>query len=132
MCQDWGGLVGLSVVKDAPDMFANLVIMNTGLPSGVLNFSEDMGDTASGPLPLLKLVQGVSNFKNSCALCHLIFSDFLSFSGDQLHWFSKQKYPLSSFLKDLTLLRIWTLMLCLLMEPPFLPHYTKVVLLDGQ
>ena len=132
VCQDWGGLVGLSVVKDAPDMFANLVIMNTGLPSGILNFSEDMGDTASGPLPFLKLLQGVSNFSNSSALFNFIFSVFLSFSGEHLHRCSKQKYQLSSFLKDLTLLRIWTLMLCLLMEPLFLPHCTKVVLLDGQ
>ena len=51
------------MVKDAPDMFANL-----GLPSGILNFSEDMGDTASGPLPFVKLIQGVSNFLNSSGL----------------------------------------------------------------
>ena len=29
-----GGLTGLSVVKDAPDLFSSLVIMNTGLPTG--------------------------------------------------------------------------------------------------
>jgi len=34
VCQDWGGLTGLSVVKDVPDKFSHLVIMNTGLPSG--------------------------------------------------------------------------------------------------
>lgn len=34
VCQDWGGLVGLSLVKDSPDIFSNLVIMNTGLPIG--------------------------------------------------------------------------------------------------
>ena len=28
--KDWGGLTGLSVVKDAPQRFSNLVIMNTG------------------------------------------------------------------------------------------------------
>ena len=38
MCQDWGGLTGLSVVKDAPDRFSNLVIMNTGVPSPVFDF----------------------------------------------------------------------------------------------
>jgi pimeloyl-ACP methyl ester carboxylesterase len=38
VCQDWGGLVGLSVVKENPDAFSNLVIMNTGLPIG-----EDQG-----------------------------------------------------------------------------------------
>jgi len=39
VCQDWGGLVGLSVVKETPDVFSNLVIMNTGLPIG-----EDQGE----------------------------------------------------------------------------------------
>ena len=34
VCQDWGGLVGLSVVKESPEVFSNLVIMNTGLPIG--------------------------------------------------------------------------------------------------
>ncbi|XP_018014525.1 haloalkane dehalogenase, partial [Hyalella azteca] len=34
VCQDWGGLTGLSVVKDCPDRFSRLVIMNTGLPVG--------------------------------------------------------------------------------------------------
>lgn len=34
VCQDWGGLTGLSVVKDSPHLFSRLVIMNTGLPAG--------------------------------------------------------------------------------------------------
>jgi len=34
VCQDWGGLVGLTMVKDLPHYFSELVIMNTGLPSG--------------------------------------------------------------------------------------------------
>ncbi len=34
VCQDWGGLTGLSVVKDMPNAFDALVIMNTGLPDG--------------------------------------------------------------------------------------------------
>jgi len=34
ICQDWGGLTGLSVVKDMPDTFEALVLMNTGLPNG--------------------------------------------------------------------------------------------------
>lgn len=34
VCQDWGGLTGLSVVKDAPQYFSRLVMMNTGLPAG--------------------------------------------------------------------------------------------------
>ncbi|MHA1977007.1 MAG: haloalkane dehalogenase [Candidatus Hodarchaeales archaeon] len=32
--QDWGGLIGLPYAANNPDKIANLVIMNTGLPSG--------------------------------------------------------------------------------------------------
>jgi haloalkane dehalogenase len=34
VCQDWGGLLGLTVAAELPDRFARLVIMNTGLPTG--------------------------------------------------------------------------------------------------
>jgi haloalkane dehalogenase len=33
--QDWGGLIGLSYAADHPEKFKGLVIMNTGLPSGI-------------------------------------------------------------------------------------------------
>ncbi len=32
--QDWGGLIGLRVLADNPDMFVRLVVANTGLPTG--------------------------------------------------------------------------------------------------
>ncbi|KAK8392796.1 hypothetical protein O3P69_014913 [Scylla paramamosain] len=34
VCQDWGGLTGLPVVRDCSHLFSRLVIMNTGLPVG--------------------------------------------------------------------------------------------------
>lgn len=34
ICQDWGGLIGLTVAANHPDRFARLVIMNTFLPIG--------------------------------------------------------------------------------------------------
>lgn len=34
VCQDWGGLLGLSLAATLSDRFARLVIMNTGLPTG--------------------------------------------------------------------------------------------------
>ena len=34
VCQDWGGLLGLTIAAEHPDRFARLVIMNTGLPTG--------------------------------------------------------------------------------------------------
>ena len=33
-CQDWGGLIGLRLVAAFPDLFARVVIANTGLPIG--------------------------------------------------------------------------------------------------
>ncbi len=33
--QDWGGLTGLSCVRDMPNRISSLVIMNTGLPTGI-------------------------------------------------------------------------------------------------
>lgn len=34
ICQDWGGLIGLTVAANHPDRFARLVILNTFLPTG--------------------------------------------------------------------------------------------------
>lgn len=34
VCQDWGGILGLSVAGHQPERFARLVPMNTGIPSG--------------------------------------------------------------------------------------------------
>ena len=52
VCQDWGGLTGLSVVKDMKDTFEALVIMNTGLPTGGADKTMDDGLT-SDFLPFL-------------------------------------------------------------------------------
>jgi haloalkane dehalogenase len=34
LCQDWGGLIGLRVVTENPDLAARIVVANTGLPTG--------------------------------------------------------------------------------------------------
>lgn len=34
VCQDWGGLIGLRLATAFPDLFARIVIANTGLPTG--------------------------------------------------------------------------------------------------
>ncbi len=38
-CQDWGGLIGLRLVAAFPELFAGVVVANTGLPEGT-GFSE--------------------------------------------------------------------------------------------
>ena len=40
VCQDWGGMIGLTVAARHPQRFARLVIMNTFLPAGVERLSE--------------------------------------------------------------------------------------------
>lgn len=40
VCQDWGGILGLSVATEMPERFARLVIMNTGLPTGDISLGE--------------------------------------------------------------------------------------------
>jgi len=40
VCQDWGGLIGLRLVAEHPDLFARVVAANTGLPTGDLPLGE--------------------------------------------------------------------------------------------
>ena len=60
VCQDWGGLTGLSVVKDAPDRFSDLVIMNTGLPAPVLDLNDRFGGAKN--LSIIRKIIGVRNY----------------------------------------------------------------------
>jgi haloalkane dehalogenase len=34
VCQDWGGLLGLTIPYEMPDRFARLIVMNTSFPTG--------------------------------------------------------------------------------------------------
>jgi haloalkane dehalogenase len=40
VCQDWGGLIGLRVLAEAPDRFSRVVAANTGLPDGSVRLPE--------------------------------------------------------------------------------------------
>ena len=60
VCQDWGGLLGLTLATKYPDRFERLVIMNTGLPDGTQkmtpgfmawrNFAESASDLPIGSI----------------------------------------------------------------------------------
>lgn len=79
VCQDWGGLTGLSVVKDAPDRFSNLVIMNTGVPSPVFDFrGEENGrqDLSTGKVLIGVITLIVFNRQNF----NVSFLKFLPFT----------------------------------------------------
>lgn len=40
VCQDWGGLLGLTLPVDMPDRFSRLVVMNTGIGTGEHSLGE--------------------------------------------------------------------------------------------
>lgn len=35
VCQDWGGILGLTIPMDMPERFARLLVMNTAIPTGI-------------------------------------------------------------------------------------------------
>ncbi|WP_458210105.1 haloalkane dehalogenase [Haladaptatus sp. NG-SE-30] len=41
VCQDWGGLLGLTLAMNHPERFARLVPMNTGLPDGTQEMADE-------------------------------------------------------------------------------------------
>lgn len=53
VCQDWGGLTGLTVVKEIPDRFKRLVVMNTGLPEGDLSLDQPLTKLVSDPFKFI-------------------------------------------------------------------------------
>ena len=59
VCQDWGGGTGLSVLKDIPEKFNAVVIMNTGLPTG----------DVAGDDPELSFLEALKAGKMKCAAC---------------------------------------------------------------
>ena len=40
VCQDWGGLIGLTIPMDMPARFERLLVMNTGLGTGDVPLGE--------------------------------------------------------------------------------------------
>ena len=67
VCQDWGGLLGLTLPMDLPDRISRLVIMNTALGTGDVKLSK-------GFIAWRKFVQDTPNFnvgqlmKRSCPI----------------------------------------------------------------
>ncbi|MEM8837018.1 MAG: haloalkane dehalogenase [Pseudomonadota bacterium] len=52
VCQDWGGVLGLTLPMEMPDRFKRILIMNTGLMVGPVNstaFDEWKADIVSNP-----------------------------------------------------------------------------------
>lgn len=62
--QDWGGLLGLTIATQLPERFARLVIMNTGLPTGMFPMPEAFmqwrtaAERFGTRLPVGRVIQG--------------------------------------------------------------------------
>jgi len=75
VCQDWGGILGLSLPPDLPGRFARLIVMNTGMPIGEPvspGFAAWKGFAAAAPeIPVAGLVasdvQGAFNLMDAVA-----------------------------------------------------------------
>mmetsp|Transcript_27816 Transcript_27816/g.39196 ORF Transcript_27816/g.39196 Transcript_27816/m.39196 type:complete len:328 (+) Transcript_27816:103-1086(+) len=40
LCQDWGGVLGLTIPMEFPERFKELIVMNTGIASGIMPHTE--------------------------------------------------------------------------------------------
>ena len=77
VCQDWGGLIGLTVAANHPDRFARLVIMNTGLPTGEEKMSEGFMAWRSFALRTPELIASLV-VRNACATGKNLSPDVLA------------------------------------------------------
>ena len=80
--QDWGGITGLSVVKDIPERFSNLVLMNTAVPTG---WDDEMlrnnpFENIQTGLPFLAWRQAVQFFGTQLPL-GLFFRRYIGFNS---------------------------------------------------
>ncbi|WP_436901467.1 haloalkane dehalogenase [Halovenus halobia] len=65
VCQDWGGILGLALAGHNPERFARLVPMNTGVPDGTQQMSDDWHQFADfvddvDELPIGMLIQNAT------------------------------------------------------------------------
>ncbi len=77
VCQDWGGLIGLTVAAQCPERFARLVIMNTGLPTGEEKMSEGFMAWRSFALRTPELIASMV-VRNACATGKNLSADVLA------------------------------------------------------
>lgn len=122
VCQDWGGLVGLSVVKETPDVFSNLVIMNTGLPIGEDQdtFFENPLKSISQMLPFLVWRLSVTFFGTSLPLGFL-FKRVVKFSSDAADAYTAP-FPTSLYMGGVAK---WPLLVPLFRDDPVAQHMVE-------
>jgi haloalkane dehalogenase len=115
VCQDWGGLTGLSVVKDMPDVFNSLVIMNTGLPVGMTKPSDiPMG------VPFLVWRLSMLLLANFLPVKQL-FRYVLGFSDEVASGYSAP-FPDSTYKAGVA---AWPLLVPMLRDDPVAPHMVE-------
>lgn len=94
-CQDWGGLLGLRIVGEKPELFDRVVASNTFLPTGDIpagegflkwrNFSQNVSR-----LPVAKIIQGATVRKLSEAELKAYAAPF----PDETYKVAARRFPL--------------------------------------
>jgi haloalkane dehalogenase len=77
VCQDWGGLIGLTIAAQHPARFSRLVIMNTGLPIGEEKMPDGFMAWRSFALRTPELVASMV-VRNACATGKTLPNDVLA------------------------------------------------------
>ena len=118
VCQDWGGLTGLSVVKDMPGTFEALVLMN--MPFFWLKLMQD-GWTAD-LLPFLVWRQSTSLFGNMLSV-KFLFKSVFGFSAEVADAYDA---PFPDPWHRGGVAR-WPLLVPLFKDDPVAPHMIQVI-----
>ena len=118
VCQDWGGLTGLSVVKDMPDTFEALVLMN--MPFFWLKLMED-GWTAD-LLPFF-VWQRFSSFAGNRLPVKFLFKYVLGFSDEVADAYEA---PFPDCWHKAGVAR-WPLLVPLYKDDPVTPHMIQAI-----
>jgi pimeloyl-ACP methyl ester carboxylesterase len=72
VCQDWGGILGLTIPYDMPERFSRLLVMNTVLAMGVVRrLGSRLGANITGPIQILALRPSCSAMYPTCQMQRL-------------------------------------------------------------
>ena len=118
VCQDWGGLTGLSVVKDMPDTFEALVLMN--MPFFWMKRMQDGWSTDL--LPFL-VWRHFASLAGSMLPVQFLFKYVLGFSDEVAHAYDAP-FPDSWHRGGVAR---WPLLVPLYKDDPVTPHMIEAV-----
>lgn len=99
MCQDWGGLTGLRVVADNADLFARLVIANTGLPSSA-SVSEEQSEMLGKLYPTIPVPDASTVQEQFSSGSPAAFLFWVKYAAENKDFSIEQVFKLLSGIED--------------------------------